>query len=156
MVVLFAALVVGCGGAGASGGANGPDFCRPHSDEAIVRWQARAGASSAPREATRASEEGDGDRFATRRIPGRSGVVRDPRGGERVDADFDDADLVNALRFLAERAGVSLVVDEGVTGRVDLSLREVDPLEMIFVLARVHGARATRPAPGLVVVRAAH
>jgi hypothetical protein len=72
-----------------------------------------------------------------------------------VDADFDDADLVNALRFLAERAGVSLVVDEGVTGRVDLSLRGVDPLEMIFVLARVHGARASRPAPSLVVVRAA-
>jgi len=140
-----------CGG-GAASGTSGEAAGAVDADPAIDRWVARDGPPSDT------GGEGDlppaarPDRFAPRRVGPAARSPAPPRSGRRVDARFEGADLVNALRFLAERAGVSLVVGDGVSGRVDLVLRDVDPLEMIFVLARTHGARAALGPGGVVLV----
>jgi hypothetical protein len=70
-----------------------------------------------------------------------------------VDVRFDDADLHNALRFLADEAGVSLVIGDGVGGRVDERLERVDAYEALVTLARAHGATVERQGR-VVIVRA--
>jgi hypothetical protein len=77
---------------------------------------------------------------------------RPARSHRRVDVRFAHADLVNALRFLADEARVQLVVDEGVGGTVTLALRDVDPYQALVAIAEAHGARV-EPAHGFVVVR---
>lgn len=62
------------------------------------------------------------------------------RSRRRVDVAFDHADLPNALRFLADAAGVNLVVADGVSGTVSARLARVDPLDALFALAQAHGA----------------
>jgi hypothetical protein len=62
--------------------------------------------------------------------------------GPRVDVAFEGAELGNALRFLAERAGVGLVLGDSLSGRVSLRLRHVRPLDALFAIAEAHGATA--------------
>ena len=45
--------------------------------------------------------------------------------GRRVSLDFQDAELRTVLWFLASTGGVNLVLDESVTGRVTVRLKDV-------------------------------
>ena len=69
-----------------------------------------------------------------------------------IDVRFDDADLVNALRFLADEAGLSLVIGEGVDGRVNDTLSNVDAYRAMVAIARAHGASIERQ-DNVVIVR---
>jgi len=94
--------------------------------------------------------------FETHRI----GAARDPlhghRRARRVDVAFHDADLGNALRFLADAAGVQLVVDEAVGGAtVSARLDHVDPLDAMILLAETHGAGVELRGPFAIVTAAA-
>jgi type II secretory pathway component HofQ len=68
-----------------------------------------------------------------------------------VDARFDDADLVNALRFLADEAGLNLVVGPGVAGTVNDQLDGVDAYRAMLVIARAHGATVERQGQVVIV-----
>ncbi len=68
-----------------------------------------------------------------------------------VDVRFDDADLHNALRFLADEAGVSLVIGEGVGGTVNDRLTRVDAYRALVSLARAHGATVERQGRVVIV-----
>lgn len=51
------------------------------------------------------------------RVPGMS--------RKRISLDVRDADVHNVLRFLAQEGGVNIVVDQSVSGRVTMRLRNV-------------------------------
>jgi hypothetical protein len=76
------------------------------------------------------------------RTIGEGGAVRQEvvRRGEVVDVAFSNADLPNAMRLLAEAAGVNVVVEDGLAGTVDLSMRNVRPLDAMTAIAQAHGA----------------
>ncbi len=65
------------------------------------------------------------------------------RARRPIDVSFERAPLPDALRMLADAAGVGLVIGEGVTGDVSLTLRGVQPLEAMRALAEAHGVSLT-------------
>ncbi|MCC7538771.1 MAG: hypothetical protein IT379_21275 [Deltaproteobacteria bacterium] len=85
-------------------------------------------------------------------IEPRSRASRVPRG-RRVDVAFREADLANALRFLASAGGLNLVLGDGLAGTVTVELRRVRALDAIVALAESHGA-TVEMREGIVLVRA--
>jgi type IV pilus assembly protein PilQ len=71
--------------------------------------------------------------------------------GRRIDVRFRDTELSNALRLLADAADLQLVVDDAVTGRVDLTLRGVTAAEALRIVAVAHGARVEHHGDVVVV-----
>lgn len=69
--------------------------------------------------------------------PVRIRTPEDPRrrrAGRRVDIELHQASLPVALQLLANEAKINLVLGDGITGEVSLSLRRVDPLEVLEAL----------------------
>jgi type II secretory pathway component HofQ len=62
-----------------------------------------------------------------------------PMKGERISVRFADADLGNALRFLADAGNFSLVARGNLSGRVNLELEDVRPYDALVFLAAAHG-----------------
>ncbi len=61
--------------------------------------------------------------------------------GARIDISFHRAPLSEALRMLADHAGVNLVMGDDVSGEVSMHLSRVRPLDAMEALAQAHGAR---------------
>lgn len=77
---------------------------------------------------------GEGERRRERRFTGR-----------RIqDLDVRDLDIRDFLRFLAEAAGVNIVIDNDVTGNVTLRLRSVPWDEALDVVLRANGLGMVR------------
>jgi len=141
--VLAVGLLSGCGaGATATPPPSGPPRVDDH---AAARWD--DGGPVAGARTLRA----DGARPAAARTPGPARQAHTASSGRRVNARFDDADLSDALRMLADAAGRSLVVGDGVAGRVTLDLQRVDPLSALIALAEAHGARVSTRGSIVVV-----
>jgi hypothetical protein len=123
--------IAGCGGGEPSTG----------SSAAIAGWTEGEEADTRPSTRT----IGEGPRATSSAGPSRTigGSARDPRvvrRGALVDVRFADAELREAMRLLAETAGVDVVIEEGVHGSVTLELRDVQPLEAMRAIAEAHGA----------------
>ena len=139
--------------AGCAGGSAAVPPPRPLDPGALAAWD-RVEASGAPVVRIAAAPAEDVDRFAVRRI----GEERQPVGHgrrRRVDIAFHQADLPNALRLLADAAGVQLVVSDGVDGSITASFRRVDPLDAMVLLAETHGAEVELRGRFAVVMPAA-
>ncbi|MEM9070691.1 MAG: hypothetical protein AAGE52_19445 [Myxococcota bacterium] len=78
-----------------------------------------------------------------RRVEAPPSEPRPPRRRDRVDVSFRRAPLSDALRFLADRAGINLVVEDNVQGEVSLQLRSIHPLDALEALAQAHGAQVS-------------
>jgi hypothetical protein len=109
----------------------------------IVEWDRTTGAAPSVRIA---------DRHEVIRIERPPRESRPPRS-RRVDVSFHRAGLANALRFLSDRAGFSLVIDGAMDGEVTLDLRRVDPYDALVAIAEAHGAEVTT-RDSMVIVRA--
>jgi len=70
----------------------------------------------------------------------------------RVRVRFRSASLNQALTFLAEAGGFSLVVDGELSGSVDAELRDVRAYDALVALAEAHGLEVARRR-NVVVVR---
>ncbi len=77
-----------------------------------------------------------------------------PGRGRKVDVDFAEADLPNAMQFLADAGGFNLVLEEGLTGRVSARLHGVEPYDALVALAEAHGAEVSYERRIVVVRRA--
>ena len=73
------------------------------------------------------------------------------RSGRRVDVELHRASLAAALQFLADEARINLVLGEGISGEVSLSLRRVDPAEALDALASSRGLTLSRQGAILVI-----
>lgn len=69
----------------------------------------------------------------------------------RVDVHFRDADLGDALRFLAEAGEFALIADGKLPGKVNADMRRVVPYDAVVALAEAHGANVERSGRILVV-----
>jgi hypothetical protein len=143
-------LLAGCAGPRAAM----PDP-EPLDDDAIAAWSPGGEPTGSPvvRLASRERAE-DLDRFAVRRI----GEARQPiRHGRRrrIDVAFDGADLPNALRLLADAAGLQLVVADGVGGTISARWTRIDPVDAMVMLAETHGASVELRGRFAVVMPAA-
>lgn len=58
----------------------------------------------------------------------------------RVRVSFHQADLENALSFLADAGRFNLVVESGLAGSVSATLRDVDPYDALVTIAQANGA----------------
>ncbi len=83
----------------------------------------------------------------------RSGHRTTLRSGRRVDIEIHRADLGNALQLLANEARMNLVLGEGISGEVSLSLRRADPAEALQALAASRGLSLLPQGNILVVQR---
>jgi hypothetical protein len=115
----------------------------PVEDSSIVEWDRT---TVAPRSIRIA------DRYEVVRLERPARESRPPRS-RRVDVSFHRAGLANALRFLSDRAGFSLVIDGAMDGEVTLDLRRVDPYDALVAIAEAHGAEVTT-RDSMVIVRA--
>jgi len=68
-----------------------------------------------------------------------------------VDVAFHEADVADAMRLLADAAHIGLVVEDGVSGKVSMRLRDVDPLDALMTIAALRGAEV-RVRDGVAVV----
>ncbi len=75
------------------------------------------------------------------------------RSGRRINVDLHRASLAQALQLLADEAHLNLVLGEGLTGEVSLSLRHVDPLEVLDSVVASRGLVAEQQGSILVVRR---
>jgi type II secretory pathway component HofQ len=135
---------VACGGGSVEARGGGADL-----SDAARDWNAAEASRQASARLSRSTPSQSVRRPRSASGTERSGSLR----SHLVDVRFDDADLHNALRFLADEAGVSLVIGDGVSGRVDDRLERVDAYEALVTLARAHGATIER-RDRVVIVRA--
>ena len=71
-----------------------------------------------------------------------------------VDVELDRAPVADVLRLLAAAGGVSLIVDESVSGELTLSLRGMEALDAIELIASMRGLSLERVGQALLVSRA--
>ncbi len=129
-LLLLAVGCVGCGGASASAPTR-------LDDGAIARWSEGRSEPRA-RALVRAGRTAEPARpAATVRLerPPPSPAARGPR----IDVRLERARLVSALRLLAEAAGLSIVIGEGLDQEITVDLRRVRPLEAMRALAAAYG-----------------
>lgn len=62
--------------------------------------------------------------------------------GEPISLSLKDADLVEVLRSFARLAGVNLIIDPGVKGKVTLELKDVPWDQALYVILKTHGLAA--------------
>jgi hypothetical protein len=62
-----------------------------------------------------------------------------PRGRQRVDVNFNKADMVTAFQFLADAGHFNLVVQDGLSGQVSATIHGVDPYDALVALADANG-----------------
>jgi len=121
----FVLLLAGCA---ASAATPGP---APLGDAELASWEETR---TAPSSQVLRRERLETTRVAPRRPPSRA------RRGRRVDLEVHRAPLTEAVRFLADAAGVNVVVGEGVHGEVTTRMRHVHPLDALEAIAQAHGA----------------
>jgi hypothetical protein len=93
------------------------------------------------------------DRYRVRSLaPPRAPALPSGRRG-RMNARFQNADLGEALRLLADAGGYQLVTDGELAGNVTLEMRRVDPYDALTVLAEAHGARVERRGRMVLVTK---
>lgn len=98
-------------------------------------------------------------RLETTRIYSPPEVEEHVGSRRRIDVKLHQAELTEALRFIAHSGGINLVVGQGVVGQVNVELRRVTPFAALRAIAQAHGARIVRAeasgaAPILIVERA--
>jgi type II secretory pathway component HofQ len=69
----------------------------------------------------------------------------------KMDVRFYEAELEEALRFLAEAGGFAFVAEGEISGRVTTELRGVRPYDALVVIARAYGAGVSRRGKVVVV-----
>lgn len=71
--------------------------------------------------------------------------------GQGVTLNFDDADLYEVIRFMAEILGINYMVDPGVSGRVSIhtagKLRQQDLFPLFYQILEANGLTAVREGP---------
>jgi hypothetical protein len=139
--------IAGCGGEPRTAG----------SSASIAGWAER-GDRGDERPASRRLGEGEStpaahDDARRSRVLGRSAGPSIVRRGSLVDVRFAEAEVREAMRLLAEAAGLDVVVEEDVRGTVTLDLRDVRPFDAMEAIAAAHGARVELQGR-LAVVRA--
>ncbi|MFO0660150.1 MAG: hypothetical protein U0165_10010 [Polyangiaceae bacterium] len=78
-----------------------------------------------------------------------------PQRTKRVDVSFQRAELTHALQVLADAGHFNLIVESGLKGEVNASLKQVDPYDALLVIARANGADAHLER-GIVYVSKSH
>lgn len=78
-------------------------------------------------------------------------VPADPSEGHALRLNFHEVDLREALRQLAERAGLDLILGEGVQGRLTLSLSGLSHEQALALIARSRGLGLQREGRVLLV-----
>lgn len=126
----LALVTVGCGGGLRTAG----------SRAAIEGWTEREGEDGRP-ESRRIDGEGAPPPAAASRTLGAAASRGVVRRGSRIDVELSGAPLREAMRLLAEAAGMHLVIGADVEGTVEVTLRDVRPLDAIDAIARAHGVR---------------
>lgn len=147
----IAVLLVGHGVAASGCGGSDPG---PGSAASIAQWTETEGQDTTPETRTIGAQGEVTSSAPPSRTIGGSGDARIVRRGARVDARFHDAELREAMRLLAEVAGVDVVIDEAVRGRVTLDLEDVAPIDAMDAIARAHGA-VLEQSGRTILVRAA-
>src|SRR5690606_15660841 len=80
-------------------------------------------------------------RVETTRIASPPSVEEHVGSRRRIDVKLHQADLTEALRFIAHSGGINLVVGQGVVGQVNVELRRVTAFAALRAIAQAHGAR---------------
>ncbi len=130
--ILLSAWAVGCAGTRAPASTSSPGI---DPEGAIEAWEARR-----PEEGAGATVPATAAGRSLSSDVGEPGDGRSPGPRARIDVDLASADVHDALRILADAAGLALVVSDDVSGTVDLTLRDVDPIEAMRIVAETHGA----------------
>ncbi len=68
-----------------------------------------------------------------------------------VTLKFDNADIREVLRVIAQRGGMNLVIDESVTGRFSIDVRAVPLDEFFGIVLRTNGLAARRVGTSLLI-----
>lgn len=68
-----------------------------------------------------------------------------------VDVHFDRAPVHEVFRILAEAEGVNLIVDQGVTGEISMTAREMEAREAMELVAAVRGLHLQQVGNTLIV-----
>lgn len=123
-------LAAGCGG--------GPRTAGSH--HAIAGWTEGEGEDTRP-DSRRIDGQGAPPPATESRTLGAAAPRGVVRRGSLVDVEFAGAPLREAMRLLAEAAGMDLVIGVGLDGVVDVTLRDVRPLDAMGAIAEAHGAR---------------
>ncbi len=74
-----------------------------------------------------------------------------PAGAATVDVQFDRAPVHEVLRLLAEAEGINLIVDQGVSGEISMSARNMDAREAMELVAGVRGLHLEQFGNTLIV-----
>lgn len=53
--------------------------------------------------------------------------------GKKISIEYDDMEIRDALKLIAEEAGINLIIADGVTGKINLKLREI-PWDQALVM----------------------
>ena len=73
---------------------------------------------------------------------------------ERLNIEFQDADLASVLRTLSDIGRVNIVIEQGVSGRVSANFRGVTWREALFEVLRSQGLKAEQDG-NIIYVRPA-
>jgi type II secretory pathway component HofQ len=86
-------------------------------------------------------------------LPERVAAPPRPRRGARIDVSFQQAAMGNAFQLLADAGRFNLVMQEGLTGRVSVTMRGVDPYDALVALAEANGVEVRREGDMVLVTR---
>ncbi len=72
--------------------------------------------------------------------PGVASVPEEKKSQELIDLEFNQADLENVLKDIAEVGGINIVLDPAIKGRkIDLHLKKITVTEALEILYSAHG-----------------
>jgi type IV pilus assembly protein PilQ len=75
-------------------------------------------------------------------------VVRELEGpkytGERITLDFQNADLLNVLRLIAEVSGLNIITAEGVGGKISMRMQDVPWDQALDIILKTKGLGQVR------------
>jgi hypothetical protein len=146
--LLVAALGAGCAGTATPASPVAPRQAEPSPEDVDAAMQHPRPTSAAP--ASRTLQEPSAPLTGTVRIQESAPAPR-KRSGRKVDVELHRASLTEALQFLAGEARINLVLGDGISGEVSLSLRRVDPAEALEALAESRGLTLSQQGSILVV-----
>ena len=148
VLLLVAALEAGCAGAAAPAAPVAPRQAEPSPEDVDAAMQHPRPTSAAP--VSRTLREPSAPLTGTVRIREPAPAPK-KRSGRRVNVELHRASLTEALQFLADEARINLVLGDGISGEVSLSLRRVDPAEALAALAESRGLTLSQQGSILVV-----
>ena len=64
--------------------------------------------------------------------------------GERITLDFQDAELLNVLRLIAEVSGLNIITAEGVGGKISMRMQDVPWDQALDIILKTKGLGQVR------------